>query len=178
MISLILVTIISLVLAALSVFCIVVILYISIIGDFKGAPFVRSKPQRIKIMVKLAEIHPGTRVIDLGSGDGSILIEAASHGAFATGIEMNPFLVRYSRWRIKRKGLEKKITLIKGDLRVYPLGDADIIFCYLLKSTLSKLKEKFAQELKPGVKIISNAFTIPGWIPLKEKNGVFVYEKQ
>ena len=150
-------------------------IYVVIIGHIKGAPYVRSSRKKIDAMITMAEIRPGEVVIDLGSGDGSLLIESAKKGARVIGIDINPFLCAYARWRIRRNGLAKRITVICGDFRNYPLKDADIVFVYLWPETLALLKNKFIQELKPGARIVSNAFRIPELHEIKKQNGVFCY---
>ena len=167
--------ILAIVIAIFSVLFITLEFYVGIIGRIKGAPFVASKPERIRTMVALAHIKEGTRVADLGSGDGSIVIEAARAGAIATGIEMNPFLIPYSRWRAKRAHVQGRATFIKGDIRAFPLHHTDVVFLYLLPGLLSKISGKLSLELKHGAIVISNAFPIPGWAPAEEKNGVFLY---
>ncbi|MDP3770028.1 MAG: methyltransferase domain-containing protein [bacterium] len=168
--------IISVLLALFAIAFFLLELYVGVIGDLKGAPFVPSKPNRVKTMIELANITQGTRVIDLGSGDGSILIKAAMAGAIATGIEINPFLIPYSRWRARRAGVQHSVTVIRGEINNFPIDQADVIFLYLLPKFLVKLKSKLAAELKPGALVISNAFPVPGWTPIQEKNGVFLYQ--
>lgn len=145
------------------------------VGEWYGAPYVRSKKDKIVTMLELATIRPGEQVVDLGSGDGSLIMEAARCGAKATGIEINPFLVWYSRWRIKRAGLQDHTTIMRADFREFPLSDADVIFLYLWPSTIEKLKEKLSKELNPGSRIISNGFPIRGWNPIMEKDKVYLY---
>lgn len=168
--------IISVLLTLFAIVFFILELYVGVIGSFKGAPYVPSKPHRIKTMIDLADITRGTKVIDLGSGDGSILIEAARRGAIASGVEMNPFLVPYSRWRAKRAGLQNRVTIIKGDINNFPIDHADVVFLYLLTRFLVKLKPKLTAELKSGTRVVSNGFEIPGWTPIQEKNGVFLYK--
>lgn len=145
------------------------------VGEWYGAPYVKSKKEKIAVMLKLAAIRPGEQVIDLGSGDGTLVIEAARLEAEATGVEINPFLVWYSRWRIKRAGLKNRAAIVRGDFREFPLSDADVIFIYLWPSTIEKLKEKLSQELKPGSRIVSNGFPIKGWKHIMEKDKVYLY---
>ncbi len=158
-----------------SIFFITLEIYVGIIGRLKGAPFVASKPQRIQTMIELADIEKGTRVVDLGSGDGAIVIEAARHGATAIGVEMNPFLIPYSRWRAKRARVEKYTTFIRGDIKSFALHNTDVVFLYLLPGLLSSISDKLSSELKQGSLVVSNAFPIPKWTPIQEKNGVFLY---
>ena len=173
--GLILAALLAIILAIFSVLFITLEFYVGIIGRIKGAPFVPSKPKQIQTMIDLADIKPNMRVVDLGSGDGSILIEAARRGAIATGVEMNPFLIPYSRWRARRARQQHRITFIKGEIKNHPIGDADIVFLYLLPPLLSKISTKLSSELKPSTRVISNGFPIPGWTPVINKNGVFLY---
>lgn len=146
-----------------------------IITDFTGAPFVPSKKGKIKTMLELANIKPGETVYDLGSGDGALIFEAALHKAQTVGIEINPFLVWYSRFLAGRIGLKRKVTIKWMDFRKFSLANADIVFLYLWPDTNAKLREKLERELKKGARIVSNSFPIKGWTPLQEKNGVFLY---
>lgn len=151
--------------------------WVGIISDIKGAPFVRSKKDKIQTMIRLADIKPGMRIMDLGSGDGSILIEAARAGAAGTGVEINPFLVPYSQWRIRRAGFADTIHILKQDFRAADLSNADVIFVYLLPRALKKLESRFAQDLTPGTRIISNSFKLPGWRPETVEDNVYRYVK-
>lgn len=173
--GLILAAILAIILGIFSILFITLEFYVGIIGYIKGAPFVPSKPERIQTMIALAEIELNTRVVDLGSGDGSILIAAARRGAIAVGVEMNPFLIPYSRWRARRAGVEERTTFIRGEIKHCRIDDADVVFLYLLPSLLSNISAKLSSELKPGARVISNAFPILGWTPVVEQNGVFVY---
>lgn len=165
----------AIILGLFSIFFITLEIYVGIIGRFKGAPFVASRSDKIMTMIDLADLKEGMCVIDLGSGDGSILIAAARHGAIATGVEMNPFLVPYSRWRARRAGVQNCVTFIRGEIKNFPIHDADVVFLYLLPSLLGKISAKLSSELKPGTRVISNSFPIPGWTPVMHNNGVFLY---
>ena len=147
-----------------------------IIGDIRGAPFVASRRDKIRLMCDLAGIRSGLRVVDLGSGDGAILFEAARRGADAIGLEINPFLVWFSRMRAKRLGLCDKITILRQDFYSHPLGEVDAVLVYLWPETMDRLRDKFLRECRLGTKIISNAFPIKGWRAIMEKDDVFVYE--
>lgn len=149
--------------------------YSSVVAHRHGAIFVPSSRERVETMLELVALRPGELALDLGSGDGRILIRAAQAGAHAIGLEINPFLVWYSRRRIKNRGLELTAEVLHQDLRSYPFGRADVVFLYLWPATVAGLKEKLIRELKPGARVISNAFPIPEWIPTKEKHKVFLY---
>lgn len=164
----------TLIVLASSIFLLAVF-FIVIVGHLKGAPFVPSQPQKIETMIKLAGIKPGMKVVDLGSGNGAVLYGAAAEGATAVGVEINPFLWWYSRWIIKRQGLSEKIKIVWGDLRNYNLESADVVFLYLWPTTVQKLKEKLRREMKPGSRIVSNAFQIEGWRAIMEQDKVYLY---
>ena len=173
--GLILAAVLAIIIAIFSALFITLEFYVGIIGRLKGAPFVASRPGRIRTMTELACIKEGMRVVDLGSGDGSIVIEAARAGATATGIEMNPFLIPYSRWRARRAEVRGRTLFIRGEIKDFPLHDIDVVFLYLLPGLLSKISEKLSRELKHGAIVISNAFPIPGWTPTQNKDSVFLY---
>lgn len=151
------------------------VIYATVVGHFKGAPFVKSGKGNIKVMLELAEIKVGEKVIDLGSGDGTLCIEAAKAGAIAVGIEFNPFLVLLSRWKARKAGLSDNVHIIRTDFRRYPLSDASVVFLYLWPETIDLLKEKLARELKPGSRIVSNSFPIKGWTSVVERERVYLY---
>lgn len=151
-------------------------LYVVVIGDIKGAPFVPSEKRKVRIMLELARIKPGETVIDLGSGDGKIIIEAAKKGARAVGVEINPFLVWFSRWRVKRLGLENLVTILRQDFMKYNFGDADAVFIYLLPKAVEKIKAKMFDELKNGARVVSNTFPVQGWEPAEEMEKVRLYQ--
>jgi precorrin-6B methylase 2 len=111
-------------------------------------------------MLELAQPKRGEVLYDLGSGDGRVLIEVAKeYGVRAIGIEINPILVLISKRKVKKAGLEKTVKIHWGNFFNQNLSDANIIVVYLSKSANRKLEEKFLRELKPGARIVSEAFT-------------------
>ena len=124
-------------------------------------------------MMELAEIHPGMRVIDLGSGAGRLLFLAAEKGAVAIGYELNPFLV----WWTRLVASLKKATVVVEQRSLYQadLHEADVVFAFLFPKPMKKLAPKLFQELKPGARIISYVFSIPGQTPIAKQEGIYVY---
>lgn len=159
-----------------AVLFLIVEIFAVFVGEWYGAPYVKSKKEKIAVMLELAQIKPAEGVIDLGSGDGTLVIEAARLGARATGIEINPFLVWCARRRAKKLGLQDRAHFVRCDFRRYPLNKADVVLFYLWPSTIEKLKEKLSRELKPGSRIISNGFPIKGWAHIMEKDKVYLYD--
>lgn len=70
---------------------------------YGGAVFAKSDEKLIATMIQLAKVKPGEKAVDLGSGDGSVIIALAKAGAEAHGYELNPFLVWLSRRQIKKR---------------------------------------------------------------------------
>lgn len=141
---------------------------------FLPAPFVASKKEVVGKMIKVAEIKTRDKVLDLGSGDGRLVIEAAAAGAVATGVEKNPFLVLFSK--IRAKFARVKVEIIFGDIFSQNLGKADIIFLYLNPKMLAKLAPKLKAETKKGTKIVSNTYEIPNFRPIAIFDNIFLYK--
>lgn len=148
---------------------------ITIIGHYFGAPFIRSKKDKIRAMLEIADIKPGETAVDLGSGDGSLVIEAARAGAKGIGVEINPLLVWYSRFKSSRLGLNDHTLFICKNFKKFSLRDADVVFIYLWPETIEKLKQKLSHELRPGARIVSNSFPIKGWMPIIEEDKIYLY---
>ncbi|MFY9484289.1 MAG: class I SAM-dependent methyltransferase [Patescibacteria group bacterium] len=159
--------ILSLVLLLFAVFAVVALLV--------GAPFVPSSTDRVDRMVALAKIQPAQLVVDLGSGDGRILIAAARSGARAIGIEINPTLVVLARVKALLHGLSNQVRVVIGDFRTFNVKDADTIFCYHLPGKMAALEAKIRAEAKPGAKIVLNAFPFPKLKPVKTIDHLYVY---
>lgn len=145
---------------------------------FKGAPFVPSfRKRRREILEPLFELAlkaPGRKFVDIGSGDGRVVIEFARQDFEATGVELNPFLVWYSRRLIKRAKL-KNAQIIKTNFYNFDPGEFDVIYVFQLNSVNALLAEKFKRELKPGAVIISAGFILPGFELLTKSGPFWVY---
>jgi len=116
-------------------------------------------------MLAAAKVTKDDVVYDLGSGDGRLLIEAAKqYGCRAVGIEIKSDLVELARERARQADLSKLVTIREADLFESNLDDATVITVYLFPGLLSRLKPKF-EQLKPGTRIVSHQFAIPGAPP-------------
>jgi SAM-dependent methyltransferase len=146
---------------------------------FWGAPFVPSTMRVSRRMLELADVQPGQKVVDLGAGDGRVVILAARRfGAQATGVEIDPTRWFMANLRIWQTGLRGKASVRLGDMRTFDVSGADVVTLYLLQGTNQKLKERLQKSLMPGAKIVSHCFSMSGWTPviLDDRNGIFVYE--
>ncbi len=131
-------------------------------------PYVPTPKKVIDKVMELAEIKPNMVFCDLGCGDGRILIEAARRGALAIGVEINEDLVKEARAKVKEVGLDGKVIITHGDLFKYKyVSYADVIYMFLDSKGVSLVKELLEKYAKPGAKVISLTYPIPGWEPEK-----------
>lgn len=148
----------------------------------KLAPYVASPDRIVDRMLEMATIKPGETLIDLGCGDGRILIAAVErYKAKAIGVEISPELVAQATTRIKREGLTEQARVVQGDLLEADLTGADIVTIYLESSLNRQLRPRLEKFLKPGARVVSHDYAIPGWKPTKvdRSNGrhlVYLYE--
>lgn len=132
--------------------------------DGKDVIWWPTPPKLIESMLDIAKAGPGDVVVDLGSGDGRIVIEAAKRGATAIGIEFNPDLVKLSEFRAKAEGVADKTTFLNMDLFEYDLSGATVVTMYLLSDLNLRLRPSLL-KLKPGTRLVSNTFDMGDWEP-------------
>lgn len=134
-----------------------------LVGDFFGAPFVPTQGFVVSSILKKAGLKKGQTFIELGSGDGRVVRQAAKeYGVFAVGVEIHPLLVLYSRLASRIQGI-KTVKILAGNFFQINLRDVDVVFMFLLPKTLKKLRPKLLQECRKGTLIISHGFRIPEW---------------
>jgi len=113
-------------------------------------------------MLDMAKVTPQDYVIDLGSGDGRLVITAAKRGARALGIEYNPDMVTLSKRNAAKEGVIDKAQFIKADIFESDFSQATVITMFLLPELNLKLRPQIL-NLKPGTHIVSNSFTMEEW---------------
>jgi cyclopropane fatty-acyl-phospholipid synthase-like methyltransferase len=130
------------------------------------APFVQTPLEVARKMLDLSQIRSGEVLYDLGCGDGRLIIIAAKEiGAKATGVELREDLIERARTEIKRLNLEDKVSVIQGNFFDVAISDADVVTLYLTSSANERLRPKLEAELKPGARVVSHDFKVPGWKP-------------
>ena len=130
------------------------------------APFITTPGEVVERMLRLAGTGPSDLVVDLGSGDGRIVIEAArKFGARGLGIELDPKLVRDSRAKALEAGVAGRVTFIEGDVLLTDISQASVVTVYLLPQLIGRLQPRFLGELKPGTRVVSHAFYMTSWRP-------------
>jgi len=129
-------------------------------------PYVPTPIEVVREMLKIAELKRGETVLDLGCGDGRVLVVTAKEfDAKAIGIELRKDLVEKALVNIRKNKVGDKTLIINGSFFEVKLPPADVIFLYLLTSVNEKLKPKIQAEAKRETRIVSHDFEIVGWKP-------------
>lgn len=120
----------------------------------------------VDAMLKLANIGPQDFVVDLGSGDGRIVIAAAKkHGARGFGVEIDGALVNDARREAERQGVAGRVEFLEQNLFITDISRASVMTLYLSPGLLMQLRPRFFEELKPGTRIVSHDFDMEDWQP-------------
>ena len=125
----------------------------------------------VERMLQMAGVRSGQLVYDLGCGDGRIVITAARrYGARGIGIDIDPAMVRRSRANVRRAGLGKRVTIRQADIFQVDFSDADVVALYLLPELNARLLPRL-RALKPGARVVSYEFDMPGARPAEVYRG-------
>ena len=132
--------------------------------DDGTVPFVVTPEEVVDRMLRIADVGPRDYVIDLGSGDGRIVIEAAKRGARGLGVDLDPELVKRSAGNARLAGVADRVRFEVRDLFETDLGAASVITLYLLPEVNLKLMPRLLR-LKPGTRIVSHDWNMGPWPP-------------
>jgi hypothetical protein len=134
--------------------------------DNEQAPY-RPTPQAIvDRMLELAKVRSDDYVVDLGSGDGRIVITAATkYGARGLGVEIDRGLVRKAQQAAEAAGVSDRAKFAVQDLYEMPLGDVTVLTLYLLPEMNRKLLPKIMAEMRPGTRVVAQEFVVGDWPP-------------
>lgn len=141
-----------------------------------GAPYVPSRREELVPLLKKLGVSADDTLVDMGSGDGTILKLVSSELDMRTiGVELNPFLVVASKLRLFR--IRDKATVRFGDMWSYVIPkDADVIYLFLLPKHMARMHKKIETEISKKTIVISYSFPIEG-VELKlRSNGFMAYE--
>ena len=128
-------------------------------------PYVPTPQVTVDEMLRLANVGPQDFVLDLGSGDGRIVVTAArKFGARGLGVDLDFHLVIQSEGNARRAGVEDRVSFLQQDLFKTDLAQATVITMYLLPRVTEKLRPRLL-ELKPGTRIVSHDFDLGDWPP-------------
>lgn len=127
-------------------------------------PYVPASEIQVENVLKMLQSRSGT-VVDIGSGDGRIVIAAAKKGFQAVGYELNPWLVWYSRYRAWREGVHQNTKFHICDLWKVSFSQYTNIVIFGVPQMMPQLEKKLQMELSLTARVIACRFTFPHWIP-------------
>jgi hypothetical protein len=131
-----------------------------------GGPYVPTPHDVVDAMLELAGVGPRDVVVDLGSGDGRIILAAArKYQARGVGVDIDPDLVEEANLTASRLGLSDRAQFIQQDVMAADLKEVTVLTLYLLPEMMRSLRHKLLQELKPGTRIVSHDFHLGDWLP-------------
>ena len=142
---------------------------------FTSGPFVPSSRKRHKTMLELADLNKNDIVYDLGCGDGRLVFRSAEFCKKAIGYELS--IPLYIFGKIRQIFNKKNATIKYGNIWRQNYDDATVIFCYLLPKAMKQFYKEVWPKLKPGTKVISNAFEIHEIKPAQKEDKVYLYKK-
>ena len=128
------------------------------------APYVATDLEVVDAMLGLAEVRPGDFVVDLGSGDGRILIAAArSFGARGLGVDIDPARNAEANANARDAGVAGRVSFRREDLFETPLGQADVLTLYLTQEVNLRLRPRILSQMRPGTRVVSHDFDMGEW---------------
>jgi len=135
------------------------------------APYVPTAQEDVDVMLELADAGPADYVIDLGSGDGRIVITAAFRGAMGHGVELDRELVAVAHERARAAEVEDMVTFLEADIFTADLRPASVVTLYLMPEVNLRLRPRLLAELRPGTRVVSNSFDMGDWRPDRQAMG-------
>ena len=141
---------------------------------FVGPPYLPTLSPQVKLALDMLDLKKGETMLELGCGDGKVLVAAAKRGWNVVGYELNPLLVVVCWLRTRR--YRKQVRIVWGNFWLKEWPQADSIFGFVLPKYMRKLDKKVIQWHQKPLKLASFAFAIPGKKPTREENSVFLYE--
>ncbi len=144
------------------------------LGLLNGALYIPTDTLLMQSMLSSTKLGPGDRLIDIGSGDGRLVIAAARLGIEARGVEINPLLVWLSNRAIRKEGLGSRASVEWRDMWSVDLSRYSVVTVFGISHIMKRLERKLSRELAPGARVVCNLFPLPTWEGEK-KDGVFVY---
>lgn len=147
-------------------------------GEGLSVPYVPTPQSVVRGMLQMAKVTKNDFVIDLGCGDGRIVVMAASEfGAKALGYDLDPARIEEATANAAEAKVSDRAKFIKQDLFEAEIKDATVVALYLLPSVNEKLMPRLLGELKPGTRIVSHSFRMGDWKPdeTKDVDGRTIY---
>uniref|UniRef100_H3C961 ATP synthase subunit C lysine N-methyltransferase n=1 Tax=Tetraodon nigroviridis TaxID=99883 RepID=H3C961_TETNG len=127
-------------------------------------PFVPASPAQVENVLRVLQSRAGT-LVDVGSGDGRIVMAAARRGFQASGLELNPWLVWFSRYKAWRAGLQRSACFHICDLWKVSFSQYSNVVVFGVPQMMEQLEQKLASELSSTAVVVACRFPFPNWVP-------------
>lgn len=144
-------------------------------GLWSAAPFVPMSKQTVERMLQVLALTKDDIVIDLGSGDGRAVFEAAKYAASATGVEINPVLFYWSKFLLLLRK-QVNVSFVRENLWTYDTSSATVIILFFIPGKMETLAKKLKKELKSGSRVASYGFRFPNWQPIHDHDKIRIYQ--
>jgi SAM-dependent methyltransferase len=128
-------------------------------------PYVSTPREVVDKMMDIAHVGLADYVIDLGSGDGRIVIEAARRGAVGHGLEIDPDLLRKAQENARKAGVSERIMFLNKDVFKSDFSRATVITSYMTTTLNTRLRPTLLNDLEPGSRIVTHDFHMGEWKP-------------
>lgn len=151
---------------AVAVLCFAAAVTAAAAEERTGGPYVPTPQSVVDEMLRLADVRTEDFVVDLGSGDGRIVLTAARRfQARGMGVDIDGELVDQSNAAAQREGLDHLVQFDQRDVLQTNIGEASVLALYLLPNMMASLRSKILAELKPGSRVVSHDFEFGEWQP-------------
>jgi SAM-dependent methyltransferase len=128
------------------------------------SPYAATPDVVVTAMLEVARVGPGDTVVDLGSGDGRLVIAAAKQfGARGFGVDIDPTLVAYATRKAEEAGVSERARFYLRDLFKTDVTGASVVTIYLLPTIMDRVAAKLRAELAPGTRVVTHDYVLPGW---------------
>jgi len=151
------------------IFCIVLFVFLTIYFYYivktglLSVSYIPTSSRDLEPVLLYAKLKKGMQFVDLGCGDGRLVIAAVKkYGVYGIGLEINPLLILFARIWAKFLKL-KRATFLRQDLYTFSLHKADVVYLFLFPRMMEKMSAKIKKECKEGTLIISRGFELPGF---------------
>ena len=128
-------------------------------------PYVETPPEIVKLMLDMAEITPDDYVIDLGTGDGRIVIAAVQRGATGLGIDLDPQRIKEAKINAMNAGVSDRVKFLEQDLFAADISRATVVTMFLNSEVNLRVRPMLFEQLKPGTRVVSHNFDMGDWQP-------------
>ncbi|XP_043545933.1 ATP synthase subunit C lysine N-methyltransferase [Chiloscyllium plagiosum] len=130
-------------------------------------PFVPASPAQVEVVLRLLKGRRG-ELVDIGSGDGRIVIAAAKQGFRAVGYELNPWLVWYARYKAWQEGVHHNTRFYISDFWKVDFSEYNNVVIFGVPQMMKSFEEKLQSELKSNARVVACRFPFPSWMAVRE----------